>query len=152
MECERIGRIVGAATDGYTEFVKDAVGGEVGGCRQKFVGLIPNLWSGGFVEKFSNPKVSSQFEVGPVVEGIAQAVGDRAGEGEKFFVRLCIARAEVFGFTVGAHGAPFIVIPCEPDVEEVGKTLIGGDVRRRQVRMVVVDRHFCRMFMIKLAG
>src|SRR5262249_12278114 len=50
----------------------------------------------------------------------------------------------------GPHCPPLVVIAIEPNLSEVRKAMILGNLLRRQVAMVVDDRKIAREAMIKL--
>src|SRR5208282_3372377 len=97
-------------------------------------------------------KIALQFEMGPVVERIAEAVRDRGGPSEEFIIGRSIAGTKGFGDTVGAHGAPFVVIALEPNLEEVAKPPIGGDVRRGEMRVEIKDGLTGGKSVVEMAG
>ena len=72
-----------------------------------------------------------------MVERIAQGCRHGASPGKKLFVRVRVAGAEAFVNSVGPHGAPFVVIALQPDLEEIIETTVRGDIRRREMRMVI---------------
>ena len=117
--------------------------------RQGGLGFLPDGRCGGFVQQFIDTEVALQLEVGPVVERIAQGVGDRAREGEKFFVGLGVAGDQALVGTVGAHRPPFVVISLQPDFEKIFKATIVGNVLRRQVIVVVEDRLWLGVFVVQ---
>ena len=74
-----------------------------------------------------------------MVERVADEVRHGFGVGLEFFARAGIAGDEAFGDAEGAQAAPFVVVAFEPDGGKVGELAVRGDVRRRQVAVVVVD-------------
>ena len=89
-----------------------------------FVGAVPNRLRGVFVEQFVDPEVAFQFEMHPVVKRIAQRVGHSRGPCLELLKRWSVSGAILFGHAVGAHRAPFVVVPLKPDF-----TLIWGQSR-----------------------
>src|SRR5208283_6105864 len=90
--------------------------------------------------------------MGPMVERIAEAMGDGGSPGKEFVVRGSVSSAKGFGDTVGAHGAPLVVIAFEPDLEEVAELAIGGDVRGGKMRMEIEDGERSGKFVVEMAG
>ena len=107
--------------------------------RQLFIGAIPNGFGGGFIEDIGNVEVAEEFEVGPVIERVAQGERDGASPGLKLFVRACRAGDQLFRDAVSAHGTPLIMIAFEPDFIQVAKAAVAGDVLGREVAVVIED-------------
>ena len=135
---EVVGGIVGGAERAHVESFEQAPRREFGLLEQG-IGLLPDGGRGLLVEQGVDAEVALQFQVGPVVERIAQRVRDRPGEGEEFLVGIGIAGAERFRGPVAAHRAPLVVIALQPDLVEVGELPVRRDVGRRQVIVVVED-------------
>jgi len=135
---EGVGGVVGGAEALDLEAVEDTPGGEVGGGELR-VGLLPDGLGGGGGEELVDAEVALQFEVGPVIEGVAEGIGNRASPGEELFLGRGGAGNGLLFDAVGPHGAPFVVVALEPDLEKVGELAIGGHVLGRQVAMVVED-------------
>lgn len=114
--------------------------------------MLPDFWSGTFIEEFVNVEIALQFEMGPMIEGIAEAMRDGGGPGKEFVVGSSVTRAEGFGDTVRAHGAPFVVIAFEPDLEEVAELAIGGDVRGGEMGMEIEDGKRSGKLVVKMFG
>jgi len=147
MMAEVVGGIVGGAHDFNAEFFQNAVRGQA--ARQRGVSALPDRRRGSFIEQFGDAEVTLQFEVRPVVEGIAQRVGNGSRPGQKFLIGRGIAGNVLFRDAVGPHGSPFIVVPFKPDLEEIGETAILGNIARREMAVVVEDRLRSRKLMIK---
>ena len=90
-----------------------------------------------------------QFEVCPVIERVAHGVGDGLGPFLKFFpVGGVFARAVAFIDTVGAHGAPFVVVSAEPYLGQRFELVVIGHHLGNQVAVIVDDGHFSRVVVI----
>ena len=114
--------------------------------------MLPDFGSGAFIEELIHAEIALQFEVCPVIKRIAETVRNSGSPSEKFVVGRSVAGAEGFGDTVGAHGAPFVVIAFEPDLEEVAELAIGGDVRGGKMRMEIEDGERSGKFVVEMAG
>ena len=90
---EGIGGIVGGADAAYVEFSEDAIDVKISALKN-FIGLLPDAWSGSFVEQLCDTEVAAEFEMCPVVEGISESVRDGTGPSLKFFVRSGVSGAE----------------------------------------------------------
>ena len=69
-----IGRIIGRANDPHIKAFQDPVRGQ-SIPSQLLVGLIPDRLRGLFIQRIGNPKIASQFEMGPMVEGFLRVCG-----------------------------------------------------------------------------
>ena len=76
--------------------------------------------------KISNAEVALQLEMRPMVERIAQRVGNGSGPGQKFLVGRSVPGDVVFRDAIGPHGPPFVVVSLQPDFEEIPKPTIFG--------------------------
>ncbi len=83
MMAEVVGGIVGGAYDLDAEFLQYRLRGQA---LESGVGALPDRRRGFFIQQFGDAEVALQFKVRPVVERIAQRVGDGSRPGEKFFV------------------------------------------------------------------
>ena len=81
-----------------------------------------------------------QFQVGPVVERIAERFGDGFRPLLELFPIGGVAGAEAFLDACGPHRPPLVMVAGEPDLREVGEAAVGGDLGRRQVAMIIDDR------------
>ena len=136
---EVVGRVVRGAEGGDAEFFQDAVRREPGRA-QALVGMFPDAGGGGLVEGFVDAEVALQFQVGPVVERIAQREGHGGRPSTEFLLGIGVARDEAFVDAVGPHGAPFVVVALQPDFVQVAELPVARDVAGREVAMVVEDR------------
>src|ERR1051326_4424175 len=118
------------------EFFQDALRREFGR-GELGIGFLP--YSGGafFVKELINPEIPLQFQMRPMIERIAQRMGNRRCPGWEFCESIRLARAKSFGHAVRPHRPPFIMIALQPDFEQVFELPILSDVSRRQVEMVI---------------
>jgi cysteinyl-tRNA synthetase len=72
-------------------------------------------------------------------ERIAECVRHRGGPGLEFLEGFGVAGAVTLRHAVGPHRPPFVMIPFEPDFEEVVEPAVDGDVPRREMAMEVTD-------------
>jgi len=114
--------------------------------------VLPDFGSGAFVEEFVNAEIALQFEMRPMVERIAETVGDGGSPGEEFVIRGCVTGAERFGDAIGPHGAPFVVIAFEPNFKEVAELAIGSDVGGGEMRMEIEDGKRGGKFVVEMTG
>ena len=87
-----------------------------------------------------------------MVKRVAQRVRHGRAPGVEFLARGGVAGDEALRDAVGAERAPFVVIAPEPDLGEVGEAVVVGDLRGRQMAVVIVDRFVFRERVVKLAG
>ena len=71
-----IGRIIGRANDPHIKAFQDPVRGQ-SIPSQLLVGLIPDRLRGLFIQRIGNPKIASQFEMRPMVEGVSESLWHR---------------------------------------------------------------------------
>ena len=89
-----------------------------------------------------------QLQMRPVIGGIAHGVWHGFRPLLKLLPVAGIPCAVLFIDPVGAHSPPFVMIAIQPYLGAVGKLAVNGNVLRRNVTVVVENRHFCRMAMI----
>ena len=135
---QSVGGVVGGADYFHFELLHDSQGVKFGPL-QSGVGALPDGCCGGFVKDVVDAEIALQFKVGPVVKGIAKSVGNGAGPCQEFVKVGSVAGAEVFGHSIGTHGAPLVVIAFEPDLEQIIEAAIFGDVFRPKVTVVIDD-------------
>src|SRR5580704_13977317 len=99
-----VGRIVSSTDDFHMEFLQDALRCQV--ASQSRIGAFPNGWGGDFIEQVRDAEIALEFEMGPVIERIAQGIRNGARPRQKFLVRTGIAGNVFFWNAVGAHRAP----------------------------------------------
>jgi hypothetical protein len=145
---QRVGRVVGGADEGHIEPLQDRGHVHLGDLP---IGLVPDLLRGVFIERLVDVEVPLQLQRRPVVERIAQGVRDRPRPGHELVIRLGIAGAELLVHPVGAHGPPLVVVACQPEVIQVVKGAVGGQVLGGQVAVVVVDGHRLGVVVVELA-
>src|ERR1700722_7691757 len=85
----------------------------------------------------------------PVIERIAQSVGDGSRPCHKLVVGIGFAGAVVLGDAVGSHGSPLVVIAFQPDLAKVAELPVVRNVLRGKMAVVVQDRLPGRGIMIE---
>src|SRR5581483_3693482 len=131
-------RIVGGADCLDAELPQDSLGSQLRRAPPG-VGFLPNALRGILVEQLVDAEIAAQFEVGPMVERITEGTRHRSRPSLELVAWRGGARAKFLADAIGAHGSPFVVIAFQPDLEEVGKLAVVGDVGRRKVTMEVQD-------------
>jgi len=94
----------------------------------------------------------SQLQVRPVIERITDTAGNGLGPFLELLIVRCLARDVSFGYAVGAHRTPFVVIPVQPGLGKVVESIVAGDLIGRKVTMIVVDRHLRRVLVVQGPG
>jgi hypothetical protein len=148
---ERIGGVVGSADHAYVHPSQQAAHRVVGALQQGR-GLVVDFAGRVAVEYFGDAEVAAQFQVRPVVEGVAHRVGHGFGPLLEPGVVVGIAGDVAFRYAVGAQGPPLVMVAVEPDAGQVGKPLVGGNLVGGQVTVVVDDGHAGRVFVVEVAG
>ena len=137
---EIVDRIVGAAHHDHAVLLEQALRGEVV-LGQAAVAVVVDLARGvGTEELVLHAERKLQLEMRPVIERVAERVGDRAGPGLELVPVGRVAGDQALGHAVGAHRAPFVVIALEPDLGQRLEPVIVGDLVGRQVAVIVDDR------------
>ena len=136
---QRVDRIVGGADRENVALLDQRARREA---TTKNLGTpLPHLVGGlGAEQQVVDVEIPRQFQVAPVVERVAQQVRHDAGEGVELLAIGGVSRAVALGDAVGAHLAPLVVIAVEPHLADVVPAAVGGDLRRRQMGVVVDDR------------
>ncbi len=145
---EIVAGIVGGADGIDAESAEKSPGGEVG-FAEAFVGAVPDLFSGIGAQEGLDAEAAAEFEVGPIVEGIAEGPGDRFGVGLEFFAGGGVTGDVGFGDAIGPHGAPFVVVVSEPDFGDVVPALVVGHLLGRKMGVVIDDGLICRVLVEK---
>lgn len=114
--------------------------------------MLPDFRSRVIIEELVDAEVAQQFEMSPMVEGIAETVRDRGSPGEEFVAGGSVTGTERFRDTVGAHGAPFVVIAFQPDLAEVAELAIGGDVGGGKMGMEIENGLESGKFVVEMAS
>ena len=148
---QRIDRIVGGAQRQHVAVGDQPAGGEPVAAHRR--GALPDFGGGvGAEQEIVDTEIAGELQVAPVVQRIAQQVGEDAGEGVEFLAVAGVAGAEAFGHAVGAHLAPLVVITVEPHLADVLPADIGGDLGRRQVSVEIDDRQVGRVVEVEAGG
>jgi hypothetical protein len=92
------------------------------------------------VQQFVDSEIAFQFQVRPVIQRIAQRGRHGARPGEVFLVRKSVAGALAFRHPVGPHGAPFVVIAFQPDLEKILEAPVFRHILGRQMAMIIQNR------------
>ena len=138
MVAQVVGGVIGGANDLHVKLAKNAVGGQIVGKSR--IRALPDGRSRFLLQHFADYDIAMELEMRPVINRIAQRVRDGARPCQELFVRRRISGDVSFGYAVGAHGAPLVVIAFEPDLGKIGEAAVFGDVFRGKMAVVVEDR------------
>ena len=86
-----------------------------------------------------------------MIQRIAQGVWHGRTPSLMLFPRRGVTRTKSLGHAIRPQRPPFIVISHEPDFAEISKLMIVGNLRRRQVTVVIVNRFSGRIGVIQFA-
>ncbi len=128
---------------------QDAVDGELG-FRQQGVGLRPDRRGACLVDHLLDAEIAAQLQVRPEVERIAHELRHGARVGVELLQIARAARHQRLIDAIGAHAAPLVVVARQPDACQILELPVGRDLLRRQMAVVIDDRHPLRMLVIKL--
>ncbi len=148
---EGIRGVVGGADDGDPEVLQQSLGRE-SRIGQKRVAFLVDPPGASLVEDLGDPERALQLHVRPVVEGVAHRVGHRARPGLELLPVARAARDGMLRHAVRPHRAPLVMVTVEPDGGQGGEVMVGGDLIRRQVRVVVDDRQVADGVVVELLG
>ena len=116
------------------------------------VALLPDLRRRRGRQALRHPEVARELEVGPVEERVLEQALHRGGERVELLLPGRVARHVLLVHAVRAHLAPLVVVAAQPHLGDVLPTLVARDLRRRQVAVVVDDRHLLRIAVVELLG
>ena len=140
--------IIGGADHGHVAHFDKTAGAEAG-IGQLFVAKIPHFLGGITTERAFVAKEVLQFQMAPVVHGVA----DGTGQGFRKLLELLtvggVAGDVVLGNTVGTHDTPLVVVAAQPDLRDVFKTNILINLLGIQMAVVVDDGHPGCVFVIQ---
>jgi len=148
---QRIGRIVGGADDGNPELPEEPPG-RVAGFREQLVAAVEDAPRAARLEQLRDAERALELHVRPVVERVAERVRHRPGPRLELLPVRSIPGAEALRDPVGAHRPPLVVIALQPDLGDRREAVILGDLRHREVAVVVDDRQVFRVAVVELRG
>src|SRR5208282_5188147 len=116
--------------------------------------LCPNAGRRLFVQKFCDAEIALQLQMRPMIEWIADCGRYGSGVSQEFIVIAGVAGNKSLRHSIGAHRSPFVMIPVaalsEPDLRQVSEAFISGDVRRRNVAMIIENGQWLSELEIQL--
>lgn len=122
-----VGGVIGGADGLHLEAIEDAPGAQtIRG--ELFVGACPDALRVGGIKQFVDAEVALQLKVGPMIERVAEGVRDGLCPGEELVLWGGGSGDELLIHAVGPHGAPFVVIAFQPDLEQVGELAVLGHI------------------------
>ena len=113
------------------------------------IAQVPDFLSGIGVQNALVTKIILQFQMAPVVHGVADAPGQRLGKFLELLPIRCVAGDVVFVHTIGAHDAPLIVVTAQPEPGDILELHILINCLGIQMAMVIHDGHFLCRFVVK---
>ena len=149
---EAIAGVIGCADGDDVHLLHDSAAGVVV-LGERLTGLIPDSLSGfGAEETVVDPEGAIEFEMGPMIEGVAE----RSGDGFSPFLELIpiggVSCAVPFGDSGRSHGTPFVMVTVEPDLRQILEAVIGRDLLGWEVAVVIDDRHIAGVLVIESDG
>ena len=129
--------IIRSANDVHAKLLHNGLRRE--SVSQCLVCVFPNLESGVLVERLCHAEITLQLQMSPVINRITKSIRNGSRPLLEFVVGRSVAGAEALGNSIGAHGAPFVVVAFEPDFREVRKAAIRSNVGCAEVGMIVDD-------------
>ena len=135
---EVVGGVVGRAQKFHVRGA-DAPARRKGRFAHLFFRRVVNFGGGLRAYGRLNAEIFFQFQVAPYVDGVADAEGQYLRKREELFAVGGAARYFFFGHAAGAHQPPLVVVARQPELREVVKPLVFGDLPGAQMRVVVHD-------------
>ena len=149
---QRIERIVGRADQHDFHLPHDAATRHVVS-GEHCVAMLPNPPRRlGIEQAVADPQRPFEFQVGPVIERIAECLGHHLGPLFEFLPVRSVTCAIAFRDAGRAHRPPLVMIAAEPNLREVGEAVVLGDLPRRQMAMVVDDGQIAGKAVVQLDG
>ncbi|GFI66690.1 hypothetical protein IMSAG192_00211 [Muribaculaceae bacterium] len=150
---ERVNGIVGGAYGLHIVAAHQSAGSHRRVVLQLVVARLEYLAGGLGIEQFVDAEGCLKLKMCPVVQGIAECVRHCLGPLLKFLpVGSIGTRTETLGHTVGAHGAPLVVVSAKPYLGNRTEFMVIGHHLGYQMAVIVDNRHSGRMFMVKFLG
>ncbi|MBA7692054.1 hypothetical protein ES703_100612 [subsurface metagenome] len=84
-----------------------------------------------------------------MIKRIAQGVWHGLCPFFELFIIARIAGDILFGYAVGPHCPPFVMVAVKPGLRDVIKLMVGGYLVGGEVTVVVIDGHFLGVFVVK---
>ena len=136
---DRIGRIIRRTKSLHVEALEHSPGRErrVG---QLLVRLVPNVLRRIWAKQCIDPEATLQFEVRPMVERIAQGMRNGRGPCQVLFLGIAVSGNQFFGCAICPHRPPFVMIAFQPNLRQVGKPTVLGNLIGGEVVVKVEDR------------
>ena len=142
--------VVGGADEGNVRLLDEAPDGEVGVIAELFAGQLPHLVHGGGGQVALVAEELPQFQVAPVVHGVADGQLQSLGELPQPLNGGLVSRDVAFADAGGAHNPPFIVVAevgavgllsAQPHLHQVIEPAVFVDLPGRNVAVVVNQGH-----------
>ena len=118
---------------------------------QLLVTLVENLAGSLGRENLLNTESGLQLQVCPVIQRVAQGVGNGLCPLLKLLpVGSVLTRAETLVNSIGTHGTPFVVVATQPQLGDALETMVVSYHFGNQVTVIVNDGHLSRMVVEKI--
>ena len=147
MPVQIIDGIIGGADGLYIKLFHQLTSGIV---LQLLVAAVVDLIGIIGSQRLHNTKGSLQFQMAPMIHGVADQFRHDLRKGTELFAAIGRAGHHVFAYAVGSHQAPLIMIAAQPNLRNIIKFAVFCNVLRADMTMIVNDRHFLSHFMIQL--
>ena len=142
----------------------------IGGTKQLDIGLADNTTGGHIrpgkhsvaffvdlhsilaIQRLLDVKITLQFQMGPMIQGITDEIGHRLRPLLKFLCISSISGDVMLRHTAGTHRPPLVVIATQPNLGNGIVTLVLINIPRVDMTMVIDNGHLLRIFVVKLLG
>ena len=112
------------------------------GLRQNGVAFVVDFHGVVAVQRLCDAEVALQLQMGPMIQGVADEIGNGLGPFLEFLGGRSLTGDVIFGNAAGTHGAPLVVVTAQPDLGNGIIMLVLIDFHGVDVAVVIDDGHF----------
>ena len=142
-------RVVGCAGHFYVVAAHQATGRELG-LLELLVAFVVDLAGCRSIQELRYAEGRAEFEVCPVVQRVAHAVGHRFGPLLELLPVACVACDIFLLDPVAPERTPLVVVASKPEFRDALEAMVLGHLLRIEVTMVVDDGQMGCVVMIKV--
>ena len=154
MPRQAVDRIIRGAHVLHIGLADDASHGQVRIVLQHVGSLVPDLLRVVLGQRLGDAEVFVELKVGPVVHRVSDGHLQGSREAQELLIGIRASGDLVLRNTVGTHDSPLVVVAevaavvipaAQPDLRDVVVAAVLIDLLRRNVAVIVDDRHFFRV-------
>ncbi len=107
------------------------------GLRQNGVAFVVDFHGVVAVQRLCDAEVALQLQMGPMIQGVADEIGNGLGPFLEFLGGRSLTGDVIFGNAAGTHGAPLVVVTAQPNLSNVLELTVLGDLSGVDVAVIV---------------